>query len=616
MARVELRLSPEAAKLARLLIDAFAPPSSVTVSEWSAEHRVIPRGNAEPGRWSNDRAPYLVEPFDAIHEDDVHTIVIAGCSQSGKTEAATNVVGWAVCNDPCTTIWATPSDTGAMTAASRFDAAIDATPELRKRFGSRTARSTINNASMKEFMGGKLVIVSAGSPSSLASHPARLVIADEVDRFPIALRREGDPIGLLRARGTTFARRKFIAMSSPTQVGASRIEALFDEGDRREWFWLCACGGHFLPDWESVAWTPGQPHTAHLVAPCCGVIMSDRERWEAMSRGEWRSTAEGTKGVRSYRFRGLSSPWLTLELLAREFETAGKSPTKLAPFYNTRLGLPFEADQGEGADADAVKAMAEAYGGERCPRDASLITCGIDVQAGWLAVLIVAWGMGDEAWALQWHEVQGEARDPRTWEDVAALLEQRFSYGRGVDVPVEAVAIDSGYETQHVVEFCMKHRARGRGWFPTKGVAGPGRPLWTRGGDVARSLAKHFLVGVDGGKSQILAGLAQAEGGAGKIHTRTEFPEHFWTWATNEELVQKETIGGVKTEWRLKKGQRRNEVLDCFVLALAARYSAGFAIAERLARLQAGGSIRAPLPSMAEIAAQMGRLTTAAAPPT
>jgi phage terminase large subunit GpA-like protein len=591
------------------LLAAFQPASDVTVSEWAADHRVIARGNAEPGKWSNARAPYVVEPFDSIHDDGVHTVVITGCSQSGKTEGAVNVVGWAACNDPCTAIWAAPSDAGAMTAASRFDAAIDATPELKKRFGSRTARSTINNTSLKEFVGGKLVIVSAGSPSSLASHPARLVIADEVDRFPVSLRKEGDPIGLLRARMTTFARRKFIAMSSPTQLGSSRIEALFAEGDQRDWHWRCDCGEEIVPDWSHVEWTPGAPLSARYHMPCCGLILDDAARWRMMQRGRWIATGTGLPGVRSYRFRGLSSPWIKLSELAQEFEAAKGSPIKLAPWWNTKLGLPFETDIGEGADADQVKEMAEEYPGHQVPRGAALVTAGIDVQAGWIAVSIVAWGDGDEGWPLQWHEVQGEARDPRTWEEVAKLLEQSFRLPSGGVLPIEAVAIDAGFETQSVYEFSQKHRARGRKWFATKGMAGPGRALWTRGGDITRSLARFFLVGVNLGKAQVLSGLAMADPGAGRIHSRREFPEHWWQWATAEEQVQRETAGGVKVEWRMKRGQRRNEVLDTLVLALAARYSADFDIPARLERLHRTGNVKAPPPDMGALAARIAAVS-------
>lgn len=604
------KLTADASWLAGELLSAVSPPRAVTVAQWAEAERIIPRGNAEPGRWSNARAPYLVEVMQAVNDDSLHTVVIAGCSQSGKTALAENVVGWAACVDPCTVVWACPTDGGAETASSRLDALINETPTLKPRFGDRTARSRTNNTGLKEFEGGKLVIVSAGSPSSLASHPARLVIADEVDRFPVNLRKEGDPIALLRARQTTFARRKLLAMSSPTQEGISRIEALFKDGDQREWFWACDCGEEHVPDWENVKWTPAKPHEARYEMPCCGQVLDDAQRWAAMARGSWRSTAAGTSGVRSYRFRGLSSPWLRLGDLAREFEAAGNSPVKLAPFYNTRLGLPYEADRGEGAEAEVVRGMAEDYT-DIVPRDAALLTAGVDIQAGWLALTVVAWGLGDEAWVMQWHELHGDVRDPATWENLADLLDRKWKHAGGAEMQIEAVAVDSGYETQAVYEFTTKHRMRGKRWFPTKGMPGGGKPLWVRGNDVNRSLSKLFLVGVHGGKTQVMAGISQKEHGPGKIHTRADLADHYWDWLCSEELVAKDVAGGTKTEWRIKKNRRRNEALDTLVLALAARYSQDFGIAERLARLQEGGPVKAPKASIADLAARMAKITNA-----
>lgn len=607
MKRVELEAG--AAGLARRLLEGFAPVEDIKVSEWAERHRVIPRGNAEPGAWRNDRAPYTVEPADAVSDDSLSTIVITGCSQSGKTAGCgENVVGWAASVDPCTIVWATPSDASATAAASRFDAMIAATPELKKRFAARTARSTLNNSALKEFEGGKLVIVSAGSPASLASHPSRLVIADEVDRFPISLRKEGDPIGLLKARQTTFARRKFIALSSPTQVGASRIEALFETGDQREWHWKCDCGAEHVPEWEHVKFEPGAPQTAAYHMPCCGTILSNAERIALMQRGRWIAGAEGQPGVRSYRFRGLSSPWLSLELLAAEFEAAKGIPAKLQPFYNTRLGLPFEGATGEGIDAQAIKDLAENYHGDHCPRDAALITAAIDVQGGWVMVGIVAWGEADEGWVLQLHEVPGDVKDPATWEKVDELLLQEFKHPSGATMPISAVACDAGYETQHVVEWSIKNRAKGRRWYATIGRAGWDRPLWARGGDIARSMAKVWIVGADQGKQQVLGGLATADAGPAKLHMRADFQDHYFAWATAEELV---TLPTGKREWKLKRGERRNEVLDVLTYNLAVKHSADFNVEALLERLHTTGSLKPKSSSLADLAARAAALSGA-----
>ncbi len=549
--------------------------------------------------------------MEAATDPTVQVLVVTGCSQSGKTALAENVVGHANCCDPCTVVWANPNDASAETASVRFDGMIAATPAMKERFGTRSARSTTNNVGLKEFLGGKLAFASAGSPSSLASHPARLVIGDEIDRWPVSLRREGDPVAIIRARTTTFARGIAVFLSSPTQDGASRIEGLAAEGDLREWQWKCDCGGEHVPEWENVSWAPGKPAEAVYVFPCCGSLADDGARWRAMQRGRWVPTREGQPGVRSYRFRGLSSPWLKMALLASEAEQARGNPRKEMPFWNTRLGLPYDADIGEAVSAEAVRALAEDYPTDRCPNGAALIVAGIDIQGGWVAVLIAAIGEADEMWALQWHEVQGDVKDPATRAKVEALLTQRFRHPKGEFLEVEAVAVDSGFETQSILEWSQHQRAKGRRFYATKGAPGWTRAIWERGGDIARSLARFFLVGVDQGKQQIMAGLVQAEDGPARVHTTIAFEQHaphFWQWATAEELVTKSTAGGDKREWRARKGQRRNEVLDCLVLCLAVAHSSDFQISQRLGRLATTGTIKAASVDMADIAKRMSAL--------
>ncbi len=610
MARIEL--TPDGAQLARGLLEAFAPPPNLTVAQWAEQSRVIAIGNAEPGAWSNDRAPYLREIMEAMTDYTVHTLVVAGAAQSGKTAAAENLVGYASCCDPCTILWATPNDASAEAAALRSDAMIAATPDMRERFGTRSARSQTNNTGLKQFTGGRLVFGSAGSPTSLASHPVRVVVGDEIDRWPVSLRKEGDPVAIIRARTTTFSRGKALFLSSPTQEGASRIEALAAEGYAREWNWRCDCGHEFVLQWDAVQFPPSEPARAVYVTGCCGQAMGDAERWRAMARGRWVPTREGQPGVRSYRVRGLSSPWLRLALLASEFEQARGNVRKLAPFFNLRIGVAHEA-RGESTDAEIVRELAENYPVHVVPADAALLVGAVDVQGGWCAVLIAAVGDGDELWCLQFHEVMGDIKNPATRARIEEVLAQEFRHPSGDTMRVEVTACDAGYETTTVLDWSQRQRVQGRRFFATKGLAGWKRGIVERGADTHGSLARFFLIGIDQDKEQVMAGLAQAEPGPGKIHTRTEFPEHFWQWATAEELVTTETAGGVKREWAKKRGARCNEVLDLLVLCLAAPHlHKGIDIPARLERLRTTGSLRPKQASMAELAERAAALTKAA----
>lgn len=607
-------LSPKANALLSKILRDFAPPPSLKVSEWASSRRVLTRSfSAEPGNFRLDRTPWTVEPMDCLNDPEVEVIVITGGSQVSKSETALNVVGYTADIDPGNILYITPDDGLASEFSRRLDDMIEACPTLRETFATRRQKGAFYNSTTKSYAGGTLSIVGAGSPSALSARPCRIVIGDEVDRVRI-IRNEGDAISLARARQATFYSRKAILASTPTVLGSSRIEAAYDETDQNVWEAKCPdCGGHHVLSWDNAQWEKGNAEGAVYVAPCCGSIWQDAKRWAAGAAGRWVSTStDGKKGWKGYRYPGLASPWVKLATLAAEFEAA-KTPSLLQPFYNLRLGLPFDADVGDGASFDTVAALVENYKLTQMPRNAVLLTAGVDVQQSWLALSVVAWGEADEGWVMGWDEVPGDPKDPRTWEALEELLLRTWRHPSGEMLGIEAVGIDSGYETQHVYEFSAKHRARGRRWYATKGMAGSGRPMWTRGGDVSASLSKIFLVGTEQAKDQISSGLMTVEG-AGKIHVPTAIVEqasHWIEWATAEEVVVRELPSGPKREWRLKKGQRRNEVFDTLCLALACRYSADFGIDRRLIALMQHGSLKPKQPSMLELAKRAGALNGA-----
>ena len=66
---------------------AFAPPPTLTVSQWADRERYLsPEASAEPGHWDTARAEYLRGVMDAISDPAVTRVVVAKGSQVGYTE--------------------------------------------------------------------------------------------------------------------------------------------------------------------------------------------------------------------------------------------------------------------------------------------------------------------------------------------------------------------------------------------------------------------------------------------------------------------------------------------------------------------------------------------------
>ncbi|WP_217581021.1 phage terminase large subunit family protein [Lysinibacillus sp. GbtcB16] len=201
-----------------------APPPKLTVSQWADKHRVLSKeASAEHGRWNTDRAPYQREIMDAVNDPDVDQIVVMSSAQVGKSEIINNIIGYHIDYDPAPMLLMQPTlEMAEAYSKDRIASMIRDTPALSKKVNSPKAKDGNNTLLQKKFAGGHLTLVGANSPASLASRPVRIVLADEVDRFPPSAGAEGDPLALAQKRTKTFWNNKWVSVSTPTIKGASR----------------------------------------------------------------------------------------------------------------------------------------------------------------------------------------------------------------------------------------------------------------------------------------------------------------------------------------------------------------------------------------------------------
>lgn len=239
----------------------LAPEPQVRVSEWAEQFRILPATSAEPGRWRNSRTPYLAEIMDCLSVSSaIERVILMKAAQISASEAALNFAGYAIANAPGVMLYVMPTDSASQrNVRLRVDPLIDSTPELAALVTRRRSRSAGNTDSLKAFPGGQLSFVGANSAVGLRSTPARYIVCDEVDAFPIDADGEGDPVSLAIQRTVTFkGRRKIFLLSTPTVEGVSRIAQAFKEGDQRKFYCPCPhCGTLQTLEWCQVTW-PGE----------------------------------------------------------------------------------------------------------------------------------------------------------------------------------------------------------------------------------------------------------------------------------------------------------------------------------------------------------------------
>jgi len=550
------------------------PPPDLTVSQWADRYRRLsPEASAEPGHWNTDRASYQRGILDALNDPDVHTIVVMSSAQVGKTEVLLNIIGYYVDQDPAPMLCLQPTlDMAEAFSKDRLAPMVRDTPALRGKIADPRSRDSGNTLLHKKFTGGHITLAGGNSPASLASRPIRILLCDEVDRYPASAAAEGDPVNLARKRTTTFWNRKIVLTSTPTIKGVSRIETAYNGSDQRKYHLNCPhCDDSAPLNWDRVKWQEEAPKSAVVICAACGVEWSDAERKRAIAGGQWVAGAEFS-GIAGFHLSEIYSPWSSPGAMAVAFIEAKQGGTEmLQTWINTSLGETWE-EKGEGADWDLLMERQEVFAVE-VPADALILTAGIDVQKDRIEFEVVGWAESLESWSVDYVVLPGETTQSQVWEDLAEALKATYHHESGSTMRIAGVCIDSGYLAKAVYDFVLKFRAEYV--YAVKGIEGQSRPIIESMSQRARRLAKRKskkirpeLIGVDEAKTVLMRRLKIAAPGPGYCHFPVERDEEYFLQLTAEQLITRHKKGRPVREWR--QVRHRNEALDCRVYAHAA----------------------------------------------
>lgn len=585
----------------------WQPPPDLTVSAWAdAERRLSSEASAEPGIWRTDRAPYQRGIMDAVADETVREIWVMKSAQVGWTEILNNVIGYHVHQDPAPMLLVQPTlEMAEAWSKDRLAPMLRDTPALAERIADPRARDSGNTLLHKKFAGGHLTVAGANSPAGLASRPIRIVLFDEVDRFPASAGTEGDPVSLGKKRTTTFWNRKVLAGSTPTIKGSSRIEAGFDAGDQRFYFVPCPhCEEMQRLTWPQVKWPDGQPELAQYVCVHCGALIDEADKHEMLRSGEWRATRE-SRGLASFHISELYSPWSTWSEMAVAFIQAKKLPETLQTWINTSLGETYE-ERGDEVAALGLAQRREQYTPQSIPAGVVFLTCGVDVQDDRLEASIWGWGRDEESWLVEHQVLPGDPGSDALWRDLDAFLARPRANEDGRAMLIEATAVDSGgHFTQQVYAYAAKRKAR-RIW-AVKGAGGFGRLVFPRrAGRAGRTSAQLYLIGVDTAKDVLYGRLKRCiEPGAGYVHFPASVDDGYFDQLTNETMIYRVVQGRRMRSYKPKSSGARVEALDCAVYAYAAFVGRGgpqVLTARRPAQVAAPESVLKTEPTAATIA--------------
>ncbi|MHB0998202.1 MAG: phage terminase large subunit family protein [Armatimonadota bacterium] len=558
--------------LVRKCSQVLKPPPKQTVSEWADENRKLPESSAYPGQWRTSRVPHLREPMDACSDPEIEKIVLMFAAQTAKSEGMNNIAGYFIDNDPAPIMFIQPTIKLAEAySKERLQPMISDTPCLAAKVSEQKSRDGSNTIERKEYPGGHLVMIGANAPGDLAGRFIRILLCDEIDRYPVSTGTEGDPISLAEKRQTTFFNALTVVSSTPTVKGESRIEAEYEQSSREVWTIPCpSCG-----EMQQYEWSRLNFETACMICEKCGAMHSEFE-WKA-GTGKWIARAENRK-VRGFYLHGMASPWLRWTAMIKEFKEAlAKGPEVLKTFVNTRWAETWE-EKGESVDEDLLKERRHYYNCD-VPAEVLLLTSGVDVHPDRLELEVVGWGYGAESWGVQYAVLPGDPNKTAVWDDLDEFLQGTYKRADGAILPISCTCIDAQYATSSVYSFCRTRM--NRYIFAIRGVGGPGIPEvgpYRKQGK--NKDVPQFPVGTDSSKDMFMSRLMVESEGGGYCHWPREEhlqdgslrgygPDYFKGLMT-EKRVERKSHGRIHHIWVKKSSHARNEALDCRVYASAA----------------------------------------------
>lgn len=491
------------------------PLPKTSVSQWADNYRMLSSGiSAEPGKWKTSRAPYQKDIMNAFTEPGIHRVVVKSSSQIGKSDMMNNVIGRFAHLDPCAIMMIQPTiDMAQDYSKTRIAPMIRDTKVLNNLFYDVKSRDANNTILSKVFPGGRLIMCGANSPAGLASRPIRILLADEVDRFPDSAGTEGDPVDLAAKRMTTFWNSCMGLFSTPTNEGSSRIDEEYLAGTQEEWQHKCPnCGEYHLlrhidmtVDYKEIK-TPGGKKTVIVNdvkwrCPHCGFSFSEKEMKQTPQKYISRNADALKNGIRSFFVNGFTSPWMIWSKIMREWLEAKGDPEREKVIMNTVFGESYK-QKGAFEDEQIFLRRRESYGAE-LPNGVLLLTAAIDTQDNRLEYEVVGWGKEEECWGIRKGIVLGAPNQARTWKEIDNILDKTYHFADGKGLKVVRTFIDSGgHYTSDVYNYCQKNFHKQR--FAIKGRGGPGIPLIYKIAKANNAKAPLILLGVDDGKQQIM----------------------------------------------------------------------------------------------------------------
>lgn len=569
------------------------PPTIKDACDYANESAYLPDSDSHAGKWVCRK--YQEEMLRCMSAGTklkangapINTVILVKSAQIGYTQMLLNSIAYHIKHRPSNLgMYFQTDDAAKQFAGNQLARYIEAQPSLQGVVSSEVSSDGKSSSTRKTFQGGSFRMFAASKGSDVATVSLQCCFLDEVDLYK-DVRGEGDPIALISNRLTEYVDSLLVVGSTPRGTySESRVWQQYVGSDMRRFFIACPkCGKpQYLSSKNFVIGQSDYNESGfRCVNETCNYVMTEGDKYKMLREGYWRPTARegdlkigGRAGFHIWAAYS-ESPKVSWPNLARQKVDAGQDKQAIISFINTKYGLP-------SADIDKYKTKPDnilekippnSYQVGEIPNDVCLLTAGVDVQSsikdGRLEFSLWGWSR-DHAYFIRHLSVSGNISENEVWETLKEVLCQNYKTIDGKkNLKVARVFVDSGdgASTLKVYERCKTYARLG--FAPIKGQSYAGKSMIVES-KVAKSWQTLYSIQVSTAKDVISDLLQDFVSGNPECALRLPVdiePLVVEGWCSEYRQVRQGNPPRVI--WTYDKKTVRNESLDCWVYALAAK---------------------------------------------
>lgn len=473
---------------------AWKLPRKLTVGEWAAEYRRLGRSDgAAFGRMRHERAPYLVGIMNAPTIPGIEQVWIEKSAQIGASEAVRSWIGYCAERepDPMLIVWP-DEDRGREIIADRIIPLFEGTPVLADLSTGIARDKKLSRIQLAN--GFVLRLGYSGSPASLASHPCRYIVCDEVDKFAAYSGREADPISLAEERTKTYPNRTLVFISTPTTEDGPIHVGRTGCAIQLRYYVPCTYCRHWQQlVFDRLRWAElkkdedRKTHAERIEATdgawyecvSCGRKLREKQKVDMVRRGRWATEEDAgnlAKLARKAPMGGIvRGKWpqanrigmhinelysifagTRWSMTAAAWLRSQGEPEKIINFRNSKLGEPAR-EQIASYKMGQMEAKCQVeWPDQVLPNWAQMLICTVDVQLDYVYFVIRAHGYARQSRRIHHGRLSLPQHNRDAWRalyDFAFGNVWRFEDEGRQGLICQAIGIDAKYRTEEVYAF-------------------------------------------------------------------------------------------------------------------------------------------------------------------